>query len=155
MIKAQRTTDNEELPVFYRLSSGAYVLACLPYYKLVPRSTVLYIWVCFTSYMNDQKHLFRDTTVWRYIDRFSASLGMFNLIAQFVLHGNKVTWSKRCYFLFCILMKLTFFRLSRCSWERGHTKAFFRWHACWHYSALMFCPCIGWIYSHPSCQAKV
>ena len=106
MIKAPWTKDNEELPVFYRLSSGAYVLACLPYYKLVPKNMVLYIWICFTSYMNDQKHLFRDTTVWRYIDRVSASLGMFNLIAQFILHRSKVTWSMRGYFLFCILIFL-------------------------------------------------
>ena len=140
----------EELPIFYRASSGAYILACLPYYKLVPGSTILYTWICFTSYMNDQKHLFCDTSIWRYVDRISASLGMLNLVAQFVLYGRKVAWSRRCYFFFCVLMKLTFFRLSRYSWECGNTKAFFKWHACWHYTALMFNPCIGWIYSSPS-----
>lgn len=137
---------SKKLPMFYRVSSGAYILVCLPYYKLIPRSTILYAWICFTSYMNDQRHLFCDTSVWRYVDRLSASLGMINLVVQFVFSGRKVNKLRRWYFLFCVLMKLMFFRLSRHSWECGDIKAFFNWHACWHYAAFLFYPCIGWVY---------
>lgn len=135
-----------KLPLFYRLSSAAYFFATLPSCNLVPKSTILYLWIWLTSYMNDQKHLFRKYSPWKIIDKVSATVGLLNLLLQFTVHSKKVSRERLAYFFTCVLVKLNFFRLSRTAWKNEDLDLFFHWHACWHYSALLFSPCIKWVY---------